>query len=168
MSTVAPWIADGKTEDDLKRRFAQYCYERPDTPLERMQAAKLLFPRQDQVFLALQCAQDWINDPIVIEELTRLRSSGADENLPSKADIARRYINLADDKSISVEQRIKALDRYSELMGMKPVPGALGTGAITVDNRRVFVLPQPQTLDAWESETVGQQSKLIEGNARSA
>lgn len=164
MNALAPWIADGQTEDDLKRRFAGYVYSRPDTPVERMHAAKLLFPRQDQVFLALQVATDWPEDPVVIAELDRLKSSGADAGLPTKADVARRLINFADDKTLTSDARLKALDRYAELMGMKPAPGVLGGGGINIDNRRVFVLPAPQAMDAWEQETIGQQTKLIESN----
>lgn len=165
MNALAPWIADGQTEDDLKRRFAGYLYSRPDTPVERMHAAKLLFPRQDQVFLALQVATDWPDDPVVIAELDRLKSSGADVGLPTKADIARRLMNIADDKTLTPDVRLKALDRYAELMAMKPAPGAIGGAGISIDNRRVFVLPAPQSMTDWEKETIGQQAKLIDGNA---
>src|SRR6476660_6763118 len=95
----AAWVGEARTDDELKRRYAGYLFERPDNAAERMVAAKLLFPLQEQTYLALKVSQEWPDDPIVIGELERLRNSGADGNLPSKNDIARRYINVADDKS---------------------------------------------------------------------
>lgn len=169
---MIPWAASpvalAPSEDDLKRRFAQLLHERPDNPFERMNAAKLLFPRQDQVALALNVAQDWPSDPVVIAELDRLKASGSEHNLPSKFDIARRYINIADDKQQSLDARLKALNAYAELMGMKPQQGiGLGGIGINIDNRRVFVLPQQAgSLEDWEKGAQAQQAKLVEGSAR--
>lgn len=162
--TTPSWVPDGQTLDDIKRKFAGELFKRPDNEAERMNAAKLVFPRQDQVFLALEAAQNWITDPVVIAELDRLKVSGADIGLPTKADIARRYMSLADDKTVPVETRIKALDRYTEMMGYKPTPGGIGGVGITIDQRRVFVLPPAQNASDWERDTIKQQSKLIEGN----
>lgn len=166
MNVVSPFQPAEHSEEDLKVRFAGYLHERPDNDLERMNAARLLFPLQSQVGLALDVAQNWPNDPVVIAELDRLGNSGADANLPSKADVARRYMKIADDKAQTIDQRLKALDKYAELMGMKPAPGAGGFGGVSIDNRRVFVLPAAQAIDEWEGETVEQQAKLITGNVR--
>lgn len=172
MNAISPWadtaVPVDMTDETLKKRFAELLHMRPDNPTERFNAAKLLFPLPNQVGLALQIASDWPSDPIVIAELDRLGNSGTDAGLPTKADIARRYINFADDKTVPLKERMTALNAFTELMGMKPVPGAIGAGGIGihVDNRRVFVLPSPQPMDAWEQETVEQQAKLIEGNVR--
>lgn len=152
---------------DLKLRFAGFLYERPDTEQNRWYAARLLFPRQDQTALALIAAKDWPDDPVVIAELDRLGASGTDQHLPTRNDVARRYINMADDKTLSADQRIKALDKYAELMGQKPTTSGPGFGGVVVnnDNRRVFVLPQAERIEVWEKQAAGQQAKLIEGNA---
>lgn len=164
---ITPFTPTPTDEVGLKVKFAGYLYERPDNAIERMNAAKLLFPLQSQTGIALTVAQEWPLDPVVIAELDRLGSSGADKNLPTKADIARRYINLADDRNLSVDTRLKALDKYSELMGYKPRPDAMGpTIGNLIDNRRVFVLPSAQPMNEWEAETMTQQATLIEGSAR--
>jgi hypothetical protein len=167
----APWTPDKATEDSergLKVKFAELIHARPDTPNDRMAAAKILFPLQSQVGIALTVATDWPNDPIVLEELQRLGHSGADEGLPTKADMARRLVNLADNTTVPIESRLKAINQYTELMGMKPVPGAIGAGGIgTVINQRVFVLPAPSpSLESWEEQASVQQMKLVDGPAR--
>jgi hypothetical protein len=167
----APWTpaTDDTAEDrDLKIKFAGLLHSRPNTAMDRMAAAKLLFPLQTQTGLALTVATTWPEDPIVIAELDRLGSSGTDEGLPTKADMARRLVNLADNHSLPIEARLKAINHYTELMGMKPVPGAIGAGgigALTVN--RVFVLPAPTaSLDDWEKQAEAQQMRLVNGPAR--
>lgn len=167
----APWkpaTEDSDAELALKLRYAELLHARPDTPIARMDAAKLLFPLQTQVGIALNVAQDWPRDPVVVAELDRLGSSGADEGLPTKADMARRLVNLADNNTVPIESRLKAINQYTELMGMKPVPGAIGAGGIgTLVQQRVYVLPSPApSLDAWETQAETQQAKLVNGPAR--
>lgn len=161
----APWTqpAEPNTVDDLKRRYAGLLHTRPDSPVEHMHAARLLFPRGDQTGLALSVAQDWPHDPVVIEELDRLKISEAGDELPSKVDVARRYLNWADDKSWSEKDRLTALDKYAEIMGMKPqTGGGFGGVNVNVDARRVFVLPKPSaSLEEWELEASAQQAKLV-------
>lgn len=165
--SLAPqWIPQSETEDDLKRRYAGYLSERPDNDVERMHAARMLFPRQEQVFVAMEIAKSWPHDPIVVAELTRLRSAGHDTNLPTKADIGRRLINIADDTKLGIDYRLKALDKYAEIMGMKPQGSGAPVVIGNVDQRRVFVLPPPQNMNEWEKDTMQQQGALIDGSAK--
>jgi hypothetical protein len=114
----------------------------------------------------MDVAKTWPNDPVVVAELTRLRHAGHDTNLPNKADIGRRLINIADDNKVNIENRLKALDKYAELMGMKPKEGGPAVHIGNVDQRRVFVLPLPAPdLNDWEAGALKQQGLLIEGNA---
>lgn len=168
----APWTPNTETIEDgersLKLQYAELIHARPDTAGDRMAAAKILFPLQTQVGIALTVATQWPDDPIVLQELTRLRHSGADEGLPTKADMARRLVNLADNTTVAIESRLKAINQYTELMGMKPVPGAIGAGGVGVNViNRVFVLPAPTpSLENWEAQAEAQQMKLVNGPAR--
>lgn len=165
LAQALPWVPATSSEVDLKLKFARLIYKLPDNPENLFAAARQLFPMPEQMGLAATVARDWPYDPVCKGELIRLGSAGEDEDLPTKADIGRRLMVIADNKDIGVRERLVALDKYSELMGMKPVPGSGGT--VNIDQTRVFVLPQPApSLEEWERGAKAQQAKLIEGNAR--
>lgn len=159
------WQAVQVTDNDLKIKFAQLLFKWPLTPNAAFVAATELFPRQDQTGIAATVALEWPRDPVVQKELHRLGYSGSEEALPTRADVARRYINIADDESKPLKERLTALDKYAELMNMKPKADA--PAGVTINDRRVFVLPAAtQSLEAWEKFATEQQAKLIDGAVR--
>jgi hypothetical protein len=89
-----------------------------------------------QASKCLKVADEWPKDSLVLalkEEL--LEENGEEAFLPSKAELARRVIDTADG-FIQVENKLKALRLYAEVMGFIAKPendnGPKGAGVVAV------------------------------------
>jgi hypothetical protein len=174
-----PWIPQtvrSIEHDDpqtaIKLQFAALIASAPDNKIERFKAARRLFPLPSQEGMCQQIAHDeapmgWINDPVVIGELSRLKREQSGDDLPSKIAIARQLLNMAEDNKFTVNDRLKAYAQYCELMELNPKkdgsPAAPGPGNHTyIDNRRMFVAPAMLEDDDWQTRAREIRSKQIE------
>lgn len=93
-----PQLEDGEDEFALKLKFARIVARDPKAKLN---AGYVLFPGEENWGKAF-AAQSWLNDPLVQEEVARLRESGEAESLlPTKEALALEIIGrarAADDK----------------------------------------------------------------------
>ena len=150
------------TDDDIKRRFAALIFKRADHPAEHMAAAQQIFSRRDQTALALQVATEWPRDPVVIAELERLSENVTGDDLTSKADLARKIMQIGDNPQHSPDERLKAYKQYAELMGFIQKPETGSTNNTFIDNRRVMMVPANQSAEEWERDAVDHQISMIE------
>lgn len=156
---LTPWQRIESPE--LKRQFAALLRVRPDTPQGRFEAACLVFPKNEDSGLAVMAADRWPYDPIVIEELGRLRKVEPAINLPSREEQARDLYNIANDPTRSVDDRLKAHKLYAEVQGFIRKPGESGT-TVNIDNRRVMMVREPpKTIEDWEAGAIPQQARLL-------
>lgn len=149
------------SDPELKRRFALECRKRPDNDAGRFEAACMVFPNQIDTPLAWRAAQEWRFDPVVIAEMAELAKAEDAADLPSKEEQARDIYRLASDKTLAVDDRLKAHKLYADLQGYVQKPGA-GGAQVYVDNRRVMMMPHPaNSTDDWEAQATKHQTKLV-------
>ncbi len=154
-----PTIFAGEDELQLKLRFAELCVR--DWPNRHM-AGYTIFPGEENYGRAM-AAQAWLNDPIVQSEIGRLRSEGAGEIVPSKAEMVKKIIDAADaatDPKVKIDGYYKASD----------VLGYVNKGSVNVtnnnDNRVVKVLRVPERVteanrEDWKTGFKERQMKLV-------
>lgn len=151
-----PVIYHDEDELQLKLKFADYCARNWSN---RHMAGYIIFPGEDNYGRAM-AAQAWLTDPIVQNEIGRLRSEGAEEVTPSKAEIVKKMMDAADasnDPKVKIEGYYKAAD----------VLGYVQKGSVSVtqnnDNRVVKVLRLPPRVPEaqFEAEFYEQQTKLV-------
>lgn len=160
-----PAILEGEDELQLKLEYARIVAR---NERERFTAGYKIFPGPDNYGRALQ-AQYWYDDPIVQDEITRLRYNDSDDDPDAEleAEIHQRA-RSAEDKD--------ALGYYKLLAEMR---GKTGRGSQTNiqinnnDNRVVKVLRvpardiTPEDDQDFEDRFYAQQTKLI-ADARSS
>lgn len=151
-----PVVYHDEDELQLKLDFARLCAR--DWSNRHMHGYTI-FPGEDNYGRAM-AAQAWLSDPIVQNEIGRLRGEGVDEINPSKAELAKKIIDVADsagDPKVKIEGYYKAAD----------VLGYVQKGSVSVtqnnDNRVVKVLRLPPRVseEQFEREFHEQQTKLI-------
>lgn len=177
----SPWIPaevrdlESEGPDKLKLQFARLIADAPNDPNEHYKALRRLFPLPSQESMCQDLAapyspRAWINDPLVMGEIARLKRERDDNTLPDKASIARQLLNMAENERLSVDARLKAYKQYCELMNLLPdksAPNPFGQGNTFVDNRRVLMVPaQSDNMDDWQKRAREIRQKQIEGVAR--
>lgn len=102
------------TEEEQKAAFAAFLLVDPSQPFE---AALKLFPSDRERGRACQVTFAWPDDPFVIEEMERLKSSPTYSNpdIPSKLDLIKSAKQLADNVNVAPKERIAALRLIAEL-----------------------------------------------------
>jgi hypothetical protein len=129
-----PPIFEHEDELQLKLEYARIVARNPNA---RLTAGYQVFPGEDNYGRAMQ-AQAWLSDPIVQEEISRLRDSGEAESLlpevsSVKLEILQRARGAIDDKDAAALYKL-----YLESEGeIQKGP------AIINDNRTVNVLRVP-------------------------
>src|SRR6266699_1837950 len=117
---VAPW-ADDRDDSALKSAFAAALLRYPNDPFK---AAQQVFPGGNDQLRALTAAQQWLNDPEVINLQAALIKEFGEENfLPSKLLLARRVFELGERERASQSERLAAFRLYAELRGFIEKPG---------------------------------------------
>ena len=150
--------------DDLKRAFAGLLVkQRPgDTPF------KIALDIGLETSYALRVCNEWLNDPVVIEEQKRIVESVESEEdlLPSKKEAAQLAWNWANGE-LMFEDRLKALELYGKLRGWVG-----NKDAKIVNNNnvapRVMVLRDHGSDADWEAKLRAQQAGLTQEASPSA
>lgn len=124
------WPSDTAINDE-KRAFARAWLRQSDP----FKAAVAIFGPL-QASKCLKVADEWPRDLQVLKIKEELLEEGGEEAfLPSKSELARRVIDTADG-FIHVENKLKALRLYAEVMGFITKPetdsGPKGAGVVAV------------------------------------
>lgn len=148
---------------DLKERFAfQLLMNAGDAAA----AAREVMPhnRAFQLFMAA----NWPKDEYVLIARDRLIAKhGHAFFLPSLYDVAAQTARLMQ-TAPTVDEQLRATKLYADLMGMITAANANVTvnNNTTVDNRKVMIVRDHGTDDAWQAKVLANQRRLIaEGNA---
>lgn len=114
------------TEDErtkqLKLAFAGALLRDKDI----LKAAIAIYPADNDLAKAIRISNEWPNDPYVVAEMDRLlKEKGPEGFLPTKAQVAAEFYKIGTDVMTRKQDRIKALDSYSAIMGFiqKPSTG---------------------------------------------
>lgn len=141
-----------QSEQDQKLAFARAILKNPDC----FAAALSVVPDTGK---ALQIANQWPTDPIVIAEKHRIvEDEGPRSLLPTKEQQAADIYKMATDLKVAEEDRLKAHRLYAEVMGHIEKP--------TVDNstkivaQSVMIVKDHGDDTDWEQQTVKQQRAL--------
>jgi hypothetical protein len=143
--------------EEKKIQFAEALRLEPSEP---MKAGMLCFPLDFPK--AAQAASQWPNDPFVKAELKRLTEEAEEEKLsalPDKLKHALSVWSMANDVTIEPKERLIAHKLYAEMMEHIPKPQAANVN-VNVDNRRVMLINETPSLDAWEQKAIIQQENI--------
>lgn len=109
---------------------------------------------------ALRAAQTLPADPLVLEEMARLRDEkGESSFLPSKAELAREVLEQARTFKNSPEDYERLMKLYCNMMGHIEKPGT----QVNVDARTqsVMIVRSHGSDEEWEKRAVAQQQNLV-------
>jgi len=135
---VPPPIFEGEDELQLKLQYAGIVARNPNAKLT---AGYTVFPGQDNYGRAMQ-AQAWLSDPIVQEEIARIRDGDPKAFVPEQdAKVEQVAWEIAEDRQVEPKDRIAALKLIADVRGMIQKGGTNVT--IAQDNRVVHVLRVP-------------------------
>lgn len=137
-----------------KRRFAELILKTPGDPFP---SALAIFP--DNIQRAMHAAMQWPNDPEVLNILSELKGDVGEMGfLPTKADLGRLVWDMANNKSIETEDRLKAAKLYAEIRGFveKPAQGP----NVVVNQNRVMIVESHGNDDEWSAKLAQQQRTL--------
>lgn len=152
---------DEQTERDLKTSFAGAWLSSPDDPFK---AAFSIFADPG---IACKAATVWIKDAFVkAEKIRLLEENGLKAFLPTKEDQAKDVYEMATDKSLDQDIRIKAHRLYAEIMGNIEKPDQRTN--VNILNQTVMTVPIHGTNEEWEQRAKDQQHALIYGDAAAA
>lgn len=151
MATLAA-SPPSQIDDDVKLRFAE---------------AMLRFNNASQAAMsvigdpgkALRAAQTLPADPLVLEEMARLRDEkGESSFLPSKAELAREVLERARECKVP-EDYERLMKLYCNMMGHIEKPGT----QVNVDARTqsVMIVRSHGSDEEWEKRAVAQQQNLV-------
>jgi len=148
---------------DILDRHKAYAAIVLKEPLELWKAGKAAWPEETPYHqnMALNCALNWKDSP-EIEEAKRalIEEKGAAYFLPDRYQICRE-IHAAANSAKTFDDKFKGLKLYAEIMGFIEKPGtSVVTNNTTVN--KVMVVPMTTSQDAWESNAIGQQVKVID------
>lgn|SRR5574343_95257 len=150
-------VDDSRDEEALKREFAYELYSGKD-PSE---IASRLFP--DDFAYRMRVSISWPNDPIVVEEFTRLsggKKAGEDKEivLPSK----ERHLEMLYDIFKSNENRVQ--DRLMASMQISQLRGFVAEkNEGTTINNKVLVITRSSSDEDWEKKVARNQKDLMNG-----
>lgn len=131
-----PVIFEGEDELQLKLKFARIVVANPNAKLT---AGYKVFEGEANYGRAMQ-AQFWMSDPIVQEEIARLRDGDPKSMVPEQdAKVETTAWEIAEDRGAKDSDRINALKLIAEIRGMTQ----RGTNISLNDNRVVNVLRVP-------------------------
>lgn len=139
-----------------KRAFAAAFLRSPMNPVE---AARSIENRHAYVDYIVS---NWQFDIEVQQYMNELRDErGAAANLPAGKEeflgILYREVGAIRDP----ETRLKYYKLVADVSGYIDKPASVVNNNLAVDNRKVVLMPPPQSRDEWEQETIAQQARLI-------
>ena len=142
------------SDENKKRQYAQL-YEKLG---DRFKAAFQLFPNDTK--LAIQVANEWPQDQVVIDfQNEKLLTRDTTDNLPTKADLARKVWDRMNEPLTSDEDFVKMAKTYAEVMGYIEKPGT----QVNVQNvsNKVMIVREKESDDDWARGLAEQQANLI-------
>lgn len=154
-----PWAAE---ETRLKKEYAGRIYMRPADVQFCIAQAYILAPDPSQRGYAATMGLEWPKDPIVIQEMDRLRSDPVRvaRVMPTQVDLARELWALGTDDKVEVKDRLKALDQFANVQGYGT--NSKGTAVSLTMVQRVMLMPAPANSEEEEEAiTIEQQARLI-------
>jgi hypothetical protein len=108
---------------------------------------------------ALQIANQWPSDPIVVAEKIRIvEEEGPRSLLPTKEEQAADIYKMATDSKLAEEDRLKAHRLYAEVMGHIEKPAVDNSTKIVAQS--VMIVKDHGDDKDWEQRTVEQQRTL--------
>lgn len=147
---------DDKTIEE-KKRFAEL-YLRSREPFK---VAQIIAPGPANVGRALQIADNWLSDPIVVEEMKKLNEEkGSSAFNPSRDDILRDIKDRAD-LAKDPKDYAGLMRLYCDVAGHIEKPGA-NTANVNVAVQAVMVVKSQGSDDEWERKTALAQRTLID------
>lgn len=149
---------DPYTDADLKERFVRAWLREPDT----FKAALSVLPSSNPrtTGWALHISSEWPDDPEVLElKADILEEEGEDEFLPTKAELAKRVYERAEETR-NPDDAQKLYKLYAEIRGFIEKPGT------TINNNNsvqptVMVVRDHGTNEEWEQKLAEMQNKLV-------
>ena len=143
-------------EREAKEKFARLLLKEPGNAF-----AIALKVCPDDVKRAVQIANEWPNDPDVLDFQERIKGDeGENEFLPTKADLARETWNLMHDKYTDASQFAKLGKLYADLMGFIEKPKVeVNTNVQNVTNK-VMIVREAVSDAEWERKLFTQQTAL--------
>lgn len=157
--------------EDQKRQFALALIR---TNGNAMRAGSEVFPDHDGK--AIGAAVLWVKDPFVIEimAIAATQLNADNEGLPTKEELGRKLIAIADETfpngtpRYDAKDRLKALEQYASIMGMIPKQTDINVNNnITNTVAKVLVVREPVNYnhDDFEAVAMKQQKRLINDSA---
>lgn len=146
-------------EQELERLKKAFAFAWLYTPNEPYKAALQVF--QPHTGKALWVADNWLTDPIVIDEKDRLlKEHGSLHFLPDKTQIAREVYELAQ-SSKSTSEKLASFKLYSDIMGFVE-PKTINNNGVINNNQgaKVMVIKDHGTNEEWQEKARQQQSAL--------
>lgn len=118
-----------------KRRFASFLIKNPKDPYE---AGRKTFP--NNVGMGFMAAQKWVEDAYVLAHLdTAIESARGETYLPTKEEVAREFWAIATSKTAKDADRVRALEKYAELMAYAESEKAAANKAASNSNTTLRV-----------------------------
>lgn len=149
------------SDENKKRQYAQLFEKLGD----RFKAAFQLFPNDTK--LAIQVANEWPQDQIVVDfQNEKLLTRDTTDNLPTKADLARKVWDRMNEPLTSDEDFVKMAKTYAEVMGYIEKPGT----QVTLNQQRIYNVlrvPAQKSVDDFEKMALSQQRQLAEDARKS-
>ena len=151
------------TEHELKIAFAE---ESLRNPHDSFKAA--LKVTQGNSLQSLWITQNWVYDPVVLQEKKRLLEENGEEHyLPSMPSMVHDILHRAVDSKN--DDYVKLLTLAANMRGMLAAKTNVNVNTTNVTQNRVMVVPvrvgsdsKPIGLDEWERQLITQQQGLIE------
>lgn len=157
MSWGSPLAETDETElERLKKAFALAWLH---TPSEPYKAALRVF--HIHTGKALWVADNWLTDPVVMEEKERLLNEhGSLHFLPDKTQVAREVYDLAQ-SSKSTSEKLASYKLYSDIMGFVE-PKTFTNNGIIQNNQgaKVMVIKDHGSNQEWEDKAKAHQTAL--------
>lgn len=148
---------------EMKRRFAAEILRKPGNAFEAALSCGL------DTGAALRASVEWLNDEEVLafkQQLLEDNERGELAFLPSKAEAARLAWDLANAGPF-IEDRLKALKLYSDILGYIEKPSAVNVNN-NVTNNRVMVVKDHGSNENWEENMRRQQAELTKESSGNA
>jgi len=127
-------------------------------------AGRTVFPKKEDIGLALEAAMYWVNDPVVQSAKAEIvEEKGSAALVVSKEEYARKIWEyatntLTNGRFIDTESQLKAMELFGKVMGYIEKPQA-GNVTNFVSNK-VMIVPASANDEAWEAKLLKQQRAL--------
>jgi hypothetical protein len=102
-------------QEELKKNYAKELLKFPGDPF-----SAALGLAGDDTSLALIMANEWVKDPIVINELSDIRAARGQIDLPTREDLAHNLWNKAHNGRVDISDYVQLVKLYAQIMDFMP------------------------------------------------